>query len=263
MESSFLEKIIKHKKNLLKEKKAFYQALKDKNKKGTFTRYRLFKKAIYVPGKINLIAEIKKASPSRGLICRNFDVMNLARIYTQNGAAAISVLTEEKFFLGKPPYIRTVVENFQVPVLTKDFIIDEVQIYEAFSFEASAVLLIMAILEDTMVKDLMAVANQLDMECLVEVHDEKELKRALDLGAEIIGINNRDLHTFDVDLKVSEHLIPKIPKDKIIVVESGINTHEEILKFKELGAHAVLIGETFLKEADIAKKIKEVMYGQS
>lgn len=262
MSSDFLNKIIDYKRSLLVEKKAFFASLKKKIKDDKFSRYSLFKKAIAQPGQVNLIAEIKKASPSQGLICKHFDVLAIAKTYVEGGAAAISVLTEDKFFLGKPMYTRKVSEHFSVPVLTKDFIIDEVQILEAFYCGTSAVLLIVAILTDEQLKHLMKVASDLDLDCLVEVHNEKELDRALKVECEIIGINNRDLHTFEVDFKTSERLIPKIPKGKVIVAESGLKTHEEIKILQGLGAHAVLIGETFLQAPDMAGKIKEVMHGK-
>ncbi len=262
MANDFLQQIVSHKKSLLVEKKAFFASLKKKLEKDRMTRYRLFRNAIAKPGQINLIGEIKKASPSKGLICASFDPLKIAKIYKAQNAAALSILTEEKFFLGKPAYIKTVSEQIDLPILTKDFIIDEVQIYEAFAMGASAVLLIMAILNDTQAKELMEVANHLDMDALIEVHDEKELNLALKLGADIIGINNRNLHTFEVNLDVSRKLIPLIPKDKVIVVESGLQTFNEVQLFKNLGAHAVLIGETFLKSPDIGAKVKEVMHGQ-
>ena len=261
MPADFLNKIIDYKKSLLVEKKAFYASLKKKIKDDKLSRYSIFKKAISAPGEIHLIAEIKKASPSKGLICKHFDVLQIAKTYVEGGAAAISVLTEDKFFLGKPMYTRKVCENFSIPVLTKDFIIDEVQIIETFYCGTSAILLIVAILTDEKLKHLMKVASDLDLDCLVEVHNETELKRAPDAGADIIGINNRDLRTFEVDLKVSERLIPKIPRGKVIVAESGLKTHQDIQALKDLGANAVLIGETFLQAPDIATKIKEVMHG--
>lgn len=258
----FLKEIIDYKKNLLKEKRAYLDGLKRNIDKTSLTRYGLFKQAIARPGKINLIAEIKKASPSQGLIRDDFNVEQLARIYVANGAAALSVLTEDKFFLGKPLYLKKASEVATVPVLRKDFILDEGEIYEAFTFGASALLLIAAILDDATMKRLLETASKLDMDCLVEVHDEAELKRALENGAEIIGINNRNLHTFEVNLKVSERLIPKIPKGKVIVAESGISRHEEVMKLKDLGAHAVLIGETFIRSPDVGKKVREVMEGK-
>lgn len=256
---NFLKDIIEHKKKLNAEKKNFYNSLKDKLNKSTYSRYSLFKKQISKPGRINLIAEIKKASPSKGLIREDFDVLSIAKIYAEEKAAAISVLTEEKYFLGKPMYVKQVADNFNVPVLTKDFIIDEGQIYEARYTSSSAVLLIVAILTDQQIKDFTKLASNLDLDCLVEIHDEEELKRAINCGVEIIGINNRNLKSFEVDLKTAEVLIPQIPKDKVIVAESGISQFSEVKRLKDLGAHAVLIGETFMRERDIRAKLREVM----
>lgn len=259
MACDFLEKIVAHKKGLIKKKQILSAVLKKNISGSTFSNYGLFKKAISQPGQLNLIAEIKKASPSKGLICREFDVMNLARIYDENGAGALSILTEEKYFLGRPEYVRQVSANFQLPVLVKDFIIDDIQIYEAQYWGASAILLIAAILDDNQLKDFLKITLDLDLDCLVEVHNEKELGRALACGAEIIGVNNRDLHTFEVDLGVSETLIPKIPKDKVSVAESGISSHDDILRLKDAGANAVLIGESFLRETEIGEKVREIM----
>ena len=262
MSADFLNKILEHKKSLLSAKKAFFDLLAQKLSGEEMTRYQLFKKAISDPGQINLIAEIKKASPSRGLICEHFDVLSLAKIYVEHQAAALSILTEDKYFLGKPDYIKIVSGKFNVPILTKDFIIDEGQIFEAFTMGASAILLIVAILDDITLKHLINVSSRLDMDCLVEVHDEAELERALKANAEIIGINNRDLRTFHVDLKVCERLIKMIPKDKVIVAESGIESFAQVELFQRLGAHAVLIGETFLKAANVGSKIEEIMRGK-
>jgi indole-3-glycerol phosphate synthase len=253
--------IISYKKDLIAQKRFFLDTLKTKIQKEKHTRYRVFQKAISRPGQLNLIAEIKKASPSQGVIRSEFSLLDLASTYAKAGAAAISVLTEDKFFLGKPPFVREVSDHVGLPVLTKDFIISDEQIYETFAFGSSAVLLIVAILTDQELLKLMAVADTLDMDCLVEVHSEEELKRAVDCGAKIIGVNNRSLKTFEVDLKTSEKLIPRIPKDKIIVSESGIKDKAHIDMLKELGAHAVLIGETFLRAQDVGAKVREVMHG--
>lgn len=261
MARDFLKEIVAYKKELIEKQQVFYAGLKKNLTKTRHTRYHLFKEAIAKPGRMNLIAEIKKASPSQGLIRDDFDVRDLARTYAENGADAISVLTEDKYFLGKPRYLREVSEEVQLPVLAKDFIIDEMQIYEAFSNGASAILLIVAILDDKQMKDLIQTAAGLDMDCLVEVHGEPDLDRALEAQAEIIGINHRDLHTLAVDMTTSERLIPRIPKDTVIVAESGIKSHDEIVKLKERGVHAVLIGETFLRERDVGKKIQEIMKG--
>ncbi len=263
MRNNFLTDIIGHKRDLIRKKESYFRILKEKISGEKFTRYGLFRDAISQPGKINLIAEIKKASPSKGLIRDSFDVGTIAGVYVKNGAAAISVLTEDKYFLGKPPYVSKVSEHFSVPVLTKDFIIDEGQIYETFSMGTSAILLIAAILEDDQLKHLMDVAASLDLDCLVEVHDKKELDRAVAAGANIIGINNRDLRSFEVSLDVCKYLIPQIPKDKIIVAESGIDSREQIQELKNLGASAVLIGETFMRADNIAVKMKEIMGGPS
>ncbi len=260
LHSNFLDNILTHKKKLIAEKQNFFSSLKANLAQTKHTRYQVFRRMISKPGQINLIAEIKKASPSKGMIREDFDVVSIAKIYEKYHAAAISVLTEDKYFLGKPEYVKKVANQVKLPVLTKDFIIDEGQIYEAFYNGARAVLLIMAMLNDEEVAQLMAVADSLDIDCLVEVHDEQDLQRSLEAGADIIGVNNRDLRTFDVSLETSERLIPKIPQDKIIVSESGIKTYEDIQKLKNLGAHAVLIGETFMREKDIGKKIKEVMH---
>lgn len=259
MTSNYLSDIVAHKKTLLKQKQDFFANLEGNLKKADLTRYHIFKEKISQPGQVNLIAEIKKASPSKGLIRDNFDVLSLAGVYVENGAAAISVLTEDKYFLGKPAYVKQVTNQFAVPVLAKDFFIDPVQICEAFLCGASAVLLIAAILDDKMFAKLLTEAHHLDMDCLVEVHNEDELKRSLDGGAEIIGVNNRDLRDFVVDLKVSEKLLPRIPEGKIRVAESGIGCHEDIVRLRDLGAHAVLIGETFMRANDIGAKIREVM----
>lgn len=255
----FLQEILDYKKAVIKKKKIVFQGLRNNVKKSKLTHYGVFRQAIARPGQINLIAEIKKASPSRGLIRKDFDILDLARMYVESGAAAISVLTEEKYFLGRVGYLRQVSDGSQVPVLAKDFFIDPCQIYEAFSYGASAILLIAAILSDQQLKEFQALAADLDLDCLVEVHDERELDRAVSSGANIIGVNNRDLHSFHVDFSVSERLIPGIPKDKVVVSESGIASHVQVQKLRDLGAHAVLIGETFLREQDVKAKVREVM----
>ncbi|HBG60390.1 MAG: hypothetical protein A2Y03_00405 [Omnitrophica WOR_2 bacterium GWF2_38_59] len=263
MSEKFLEEILAYKKELVKSRQAAYEIIKEKLKGSEYTHYEIFKKKISEPGKLNLIAEIKKASPSKGVIRKDFNCLEIAKAYQENGAAAISVLTEDKYFLGDMRYLEDVSNNTNVPVLQKDFFVDEGQIYEARVHGASAILLIVAALDDDTLRRFIELASRLDIDCLVEIHNEKELARALFADAEIIGINNRDLKTFDVDLGISERLIGKIPREKVIVVESGIKTHEDINKIYKLGANAVLIGETFMREQDIGKKIQEVIYGKS
>jgi len=261
MSKVYLDEIIDYKRKVVKERQEFYASIKEKLSQAEYSSYHLFRKQIAKPGQINLIAEIKKASPSRGLIRKKFDLLQITQTYVKHKAAAISVLTEDKYFLGSPGYVKKVSDSCHVPVLTKDFIIDEGQIYEALYNGASAVLLIVAILSDQELKNLMEVASVLDLDCLVEVHDEEQIKRALDSGAQIIGINNRNLHTFEVDVSIAHRLIPCIPRKKVIVVESGLSTYKQIQRLESLGAHAVLIGETFMRDKDIGKKVEEIMYG--
>ena len=261
MSADFFKTIINYKIELLSAKKPYYQNLMKNMKPTGQQRYEVFKKAISKKGQINLIAEIKKASPSAGLIREDFNAPLIAQTYIKNNAAALSVLTEDKYFLGKFAYLEQVSENCPLPVLMKDFIIHEYQIYEGLFYGASAVLLIAAILSDLQLKGFMQVAHRLGLDCLVEVHDEAEIQRALKAGAEIIGVNNRNLQDLKVDLNNCLTLIPKIPKGIVIVAESGLKTHEDIRQVQEAGAHAVLIGETFMRSPDIGTKMKEVMYG--
>ena len=261
MFADFLKTIARHKLEILAAKKSYYENLIKNMKPTGQRRYEVFKKAISQKGQTNLIAEIKKASPSAGLIREDFNVTKIAKIYIKNNAAAISVLTEEKYFLGKFSYLAKVSENCQVPVLMKDFIVHEYQIYEGLFYGASAVLLMVAMLSDNQLKGLIQVSHALGLDCLVEAHDETEVKRAVSMGAEIIGVNNRNLQNLKVDLNNCLTLIPRIPKGIVIVAESGLKTHEDIRRVKEAGAHAVLIGETFMRSPDISAKIKEVMYG--
>ncbi len=254
----YLEKILAAKKKRIDDGRVFLESIKKNTSGVRLSHYAYFRKNIFAPGQVNLIAEIKKASPSKGIIREEFGVAQLARLYHEAGAAALSVLTEQDYFLGRPDYVR-IAADFNLPVLAKDFFIDELQIYEAFSYGAKAILLIMAILDDDTVKEFSDIAHDLDMDCLVEVHTEQELVRALDCGAEIIGVNNRDLTTFEVSLGRGEDIIRKIPDGKIKVAESGIKDYDDVMRFKEAGAHAVLIGETFMREKDVKAKVKEVM----
>jgi indole-3-glycerol phosphate synthase len=257
----FLKTIAQHKLEVLAAKGPYYRNLIRNRKPAGQQRQGVFKKAISRPGQINLIAEIKKASPSAGLIREDFDVAKIAGIYIQNNAVAISVLTEDKYFLGNFDYLAQVSEKCNVPVLMKDFIIHENQIYEGLFYGASAVLLIVAMLSDDQLKELIQVSHRLGLDCLVEAQDEVEVKRALSAGAQIIGINNRNLQNLKVDLNNCLSLIPLVPKGIVIVAESGLKTHEDIRRVQEAGAHAVLIGEVFMRSPDIGAKIKEVMYG--
>jgi indole-3-glycerol phosphate synthase len=211
-------------------------------------------------GGVRLIAEVKKASPSRGLLAPDFDHLKLAETYASNGAAAISCLTDLRF-QGDLSHLRQIKEtgaSKRAPVLRKDFIFDPYQILETRAAGADALLLIVAILEPTQLKELLDAAQACWMQCLVEVHDEGELETALDAGAEIIGINNRDLHTFTTDLAVTERLAPLVPKGKQIVSESGIFTRDHLRRLNRFRVNAALVGEALVTAPDIGEKVREL-----
>lgn len=218
-----------------------------------------FKKNISRPHHINLIAEIKKASPSKGILRGDFNPAKIAVTYQANGAAAISVLTDERFFEGKIEYIKKVKESVSLPILRKDFIIDEYQIYESAAAGADAILLICELLSTNEIIEFNNLASSLGLDVMIEIHNEEDLQKALAAGGQIIGINNRDLHTFRVDLNVTQKMIRLIPKDKMIVSESGIKSYEDVMFLKSLGVNAVLIGEALMEAQDIAAKMREIM----
>jgi len=219
---------------------------------------RAFSKALKLEDKISIIAEVKQASPSKGIIKKDFEPIDIAAAYDKSDVQAISVLTETDFFLGDKVYIPLVKENTNKPVLRKDFIVDEYQVYEAKVLGADAILLIAASLKDDELVLFMNTAESLGIEVLLEVHDEEELKRALRTDAKIIGINNRDLKTFVTDIKTTQRLIGSIPKDRIVISESGIEKKEDLDYLKGLGVDGVLIGETFMRADSIEDKVKEI-----
>ena len=193
------------------------------------------------------ICEIKKASPSKGVIVENFPYIDIAKEYEKAGASAISVLTEPYFFKGSDEYLKEVAQTVKIPVLRKDFIIDVYQIYQAKILGASAVLLICAVLDEKTLKSFLNTAKSLKLSCLVETHNETEIKKALNSGAAIIGINNRDLQTFNVDINTSLKLRKFVPEDKILISESGIKTAEDIRILKQTGFNGTLIGESMMR----------------
>ncbi len=211
--------------------------------------------------RVRLIAEVKRASPSRGLLRPDIDPVGLARAYAGAGAAGISVLTDEKHFGGSLEHLRSVREALPEgpPLLRKDFLFDPYQLYEARCHGADAVLLIAAILDSGLLAELIAVAGSLGMAALVEVHDEPELERALAAGAEVIGINNRDLRTFEVDLATTERLRPLVPAERTVVAESGVFSRADVVRLQALGVHAVLVGEALVTAPDPGEKIRELM----
>jgi indole-3-glycerol phosphate synthase len=210
---------------------------------------------------ISFICEVKKASPSKGIISGHFPYLDIAREYESAGAAAISVLTEPSFFLGSDQYLKEIKQEVKLPVLRKDFTIDPYQIYEAKLLGADAVLLICAILDTGTVKEYIKTADSLGLSCLVEAHDEKELNSALEAGARIIGVNNRNLKTFEVDINTSARLRELVPKDTLFVSESGIKTPGDISVLRKNGTNAVLIGETLMKSNNISEELKRLKAG--
>lgn len=211
-----------------------------------------------------LIAEAKKASPSRGLLRDNYDPAALAKAYADNGAAAVSVLTEKDNFQGSLEHmeaVKKVLLPLGVPVLRKDFLFDPYQVHEARAYGADALLLIVAILTPECLKELLGVSQSLWLQALVEVHNEEEMEIALTAGAEIIGINNRDLRTFETDISVTERLASRVPRGKILVSESGIHSHDDLVRLRRVGVHAVLVGEALVTAADPGAKVRELLHG--
>jgi indole-3-glycerol phosphate synthase len=208
---------------------------------------------------VRLITEVKRASPSRGILCPDFDPVTLATRYAEGGAAAISVLTEENYFGGSLDHLTAIREAVNLPLLRKDFILDPYQVYETAAYGADALLLIVAVLSQEQLTELLSLSHSLGMKCLVEVHNEAEVDRAFSSGAEVIGINNRNLRTFDVDLNTTRRLRPLLPRGQIVVSESGIRSRQDVKKLKQWGINAVLIGEALVTAGDIPAKMKDFL----
>jgi len=207
---------------------------------------------------ITIIAEVKKASPVKGLLCHNFDPAKLALDYQDGGAGAISVLTDKKYFQGNKGFIEIVRENVDLPVMRKDFIIDRYQVIESRAIGADALLLIASLLDEKELKELLTLTRSLGMEALVEVHDQPELEKALSVGATVVGINNRNLRNFSVSISTSLNLAQYVPVDVVMVSESGIGTKEDIESLIDAGFRGVLIGESLVKSSNPAAKIREL-----
>jgi indole-3-glycerol phosphate synthase len=253
-----LDEIVAHKKQELESVKKVMPLAALKERVSTTGVPRGFLRALTQFADIALIAEIKKASPSAGVIRNNFDPVDIGKIYENSGAAAVSVLTDERFFDGSLAGLQEVKKAVSIPVLRKDFIIDPYQIYESRASGADAVLLIAAILSDDEIRDFLAICNELGLDALVEVHTAQERDRALEAGAKIIGINNRDLRTFAVDISTTTRLASGLPQGIPCVSESGIKTHEDVGRLREAGVDAVLVGTALMAAKDIAAKIKEL-----
>lgn len=212
-------------------------------------------------GRLAVIAEVKKASPSKGVICEEFRPVDTALAYQAGGANAVSVLTEEHYFQGSSQTLTMVRRAVELPILRKDFIIDPYQIYEARELDADAVLLIAALLDAHTLREFSKLAHSLSLHCLTEVHDERELDCALEAGSGVIGVNNRNLKTFEVDLQVTRRLAEKAPKDRVMVSESGIRSNGDMRAVRSWGADAVLIGETLMRSADPGQELERLREG--
>lgn len=208
-----------------------------------------------------IIAEVKKASPSKGVIRADFDPVAIATGYAAAGAAAVSVLTEERYFQGRLDYLAAIRDAIDVPVLRKDFLFDPYQLYEARAYGADAILLIVAILSDSLLQELLFLADELNLGALVEVHDGDELQRAARCGAGLLGINNRDLRTFHTTLETAERLMPSAPPDATVVAESGIDSLADIERLERAGIHAFLIGEALMRAADPGARLAGLLEG--
>ena len=255
-----LQKIIERKKERLHSVKTRVSFSEIKSMASEIKKRKDFKTAVKrANGRIRLIAEIKKASPLQGVIRKDFDPLRIASVYDKKNVDAISVLTEEDYFQGELEYLERVDAITNKPILRKDFIFDEYQIYESKAYRANAILLIASVLDRNQAEDYFHLANELDLLVLFEVHDFKELELALMIDADIIGINNRDLKTLSVDLNTTLKLKNEVPPHKVIVSESGIKTREDVLKLENAGVDAILVGTVLMKADDIERKIDELM----
>jgi len=253
--NKILQTIIERKREEVRALKEMKSALADANRRGS---KRPFAAALDRLPELAIIAEVKKASPSKGLIKADFDPLKISTVYEEGESAAISVLTDEKFFQGSIDYLISVRGNVSLPVLRKDFIIDVLQVQQTAAINADAMLLIAAALDDSQLRDLYQAAGELDIEVLIEIHNTRELDRVMKIEPAVIGINNRDLDTFVTDISVTAELIKYIPKNIIVVSESGIKNKDQALELANLGVRALLVGESLMRAADTAALIREL-----
>ncbi len=257
----FLEQIITYKRQEVEFRKKIHDLLEIKRKvQSQKASPRDFFHALKQSGDLTrIVAEIKRASPTRGTIRKeDFDPQKIGMIYQKEGAVAISVLTDNRFFQGDLIYLSLVREVTDIPILCKDFIIDPYQIYEAALYGADAFLLIATFLSPNQIKEFLSIGQELGMRALVEVHNEEDLEKVLQTPAEIIGINNRDLKTFRTDISTTQRLAPSIPSEKVVVSESGIHNRAQIEKLKAIGVHAFLVGEALMRENNPGEKLREL-----
>ncbi len=256
--STVLDKICDDKRRHIERKKAYIPLsdLKSKSQDQSPTRGFIRTLKSHDPA---LIAEVKKASPSKGIIRQDFDPVAIAKTYASNGAACLSVLTDEPYFQGHDDYLVAIRAAVNIPILRKDFMLDAYQLYEARAMGADCILLIMAALEDTQAAELYDLATSLEMDTLFEVHDENELERCLALAPKMVGVNNRNLKTLEVDLATGMNLALSMPQDVVRVAESGINDYETVETFAAAGFNAFLIGESLMRESDIGHATRKIL----
>ncbi len=254
-----LDEIVAHKKEELAGTKRRTPLADVKARARDAGPVRGFGAALATGGGIRLIAEVKKASPSKGVIRQDFDPLAIAEVYASSGASCLSVLTEAKYFQGDLAYLGAIRRSVGLPLLRKDFIVDEYQVVEARAAGADAILLIAACLEHRQLEDYLGAAADLGLDVLVESHTGKELDRSLRAGARIVGINNRDLATFRVSLQTTFDLLRDIPEERTVVSESGIGTRDDVARLERAGVDAVLVGESLMREKDIGKKVRELL----
>lgn len=261
--STFLEEILRLKRRRVEAAKREFKVQNSEFKIDETRAPHRLREALQNQNRLNIIAEIKRASPSKGIINDKIDVAEVARKYESGGACAISVLTEEDKFQGSLEDLKTARANVSLPILRKDFIFDEFQIYEAAQAGADVILLIAAMLDDETLARLRRTAeDELKMDALVEVHTLEELERTKKIGATLVGVNNRDLHSFKVSLDVSRALVKHAPENALMIAESGLQTRADLLELKELGFHGFLIGETLMKSENIEIALENLQGGQ-
>ena len=254
-----LNEIIAHKKKELAGTKQEKSLADVKSAAADREPTRGFERALAGAGEVRLIAEVKKASPSKGIIREDFDPVEIARTYAASGATCVSVLTEEKYFQGSLDYLAAIRSAVGLPILRKDFIIDEYQVYETRAAGADALLLIAACLDRSQMEDYLGTAQGIGLDALVEVHTARDLDKALSINATLVGVNNRNLNTFGVDLQTTIDMVKDIPDDRTVVSESGIRTRNDVVMLQEAGVDAVLVGESLMREQDPGKKVKELL----
>ena len=260
---SILEEIVAHKRIEIETARKRVPLDELRKKCASVPPVRDFFGALSTPGRIKLIAEVKKASPSKGIIREDFEPVSIAKQYERGGADCLSVLTDERFFQGKLDYLAEIKRDVQIPILRKDFILDRYQLYEARSAGADAVLLIAECLEDCQLRSLFSEALDLSLTPLVESHSKDNLLRSLEAGATLVGVNNRDLNTFHTDLEHSLRMIELVPEECVFVSESGIHQPEDVERLASAGVDAILVGESLMSQHNVEEAVRRLLYRAS